>query len=212
MPVEQEEATEVKKGSWLSRGLNKLSEAASTVKTKTASLLDFHSGAADIVCVKHKDGTFLCTGFNVHVARDAKSTLRDETIDISVNGQATELRMVLGDRHNGQFIDGGVIPSSTQLAELPLREGQNSVTFQLTSAPNSRCEAVLYLWSPEEALVICDIDGPILKADLLGYGAGKLGMADAAHKGVCEVFNFIAASGYKVVYVSSRPITKAGKT
>lgn len=120
--------------------------------------------------------------------------------------------MVLGDRHNGQFIDGGVIPSSTQLAELPLREGQNSVTFQLTSAPNSRCEAVLYLWSPEEALVICDIDGPILKADLLGYGAGKLGMADAAHKGVCEVFNFIAASGYKVVYVSSRPITKAGKT
>lgn len=56
--MEQEEATEVKKGSWLSRGLNKLSEAASTVKTKTASLLDFHSGAADIVCVKHKVSLF----------------------------------------------------------------------------------------------------------------------------------------------------------
>jgi phosphatidate phosphatase PAH1 len=148
-----------------------------------------------------QDGVLSCTGFIVHIARDTKSSLRNETIDVFVNDQATSLRMVLGERHNGQFADGGVIPSHEQLQSLPLRAGTNRIAFQLSSAPNSHCEAFLFLWTPAEALVICDIDGPILRSDLLGYGAGKLGVRDSAHKGVCEVFSFIAASGYRVVYV-----------
>lgn len=38
------EAAEGQKGSWLSRAASKVSSAASTISTKTASLLDFHSG------------------------------------------------------------------------------------------------------------------------------------------------------------------------
>jgi len=37
-------AAEGQKGNWLARAANKVSSAASTITTRTASLLDFHSG------------------------------------------------------------------------------------------------------------------------------------------------------------------------
>jgi hypothetical protein len=45
-PVEQKVAQETgeKKAGWLSRAASKVSSAATTISTKTASLLDFHSG------------------------------------------------------------------------------------------------------------------------------------------------------------------------
>ena len=46
---------------------------------------------------------------------------------------------------------------------------------------------------------------------MLGYSAHKLGF-DATHSGVCEAFQAIEGQGYRTVYVSARPITKAAKT
>jgi hypothetical protein len=45
-PVEQKvpQETGEKKAGWLSRAASKVSSAATTISTKTASLLDFHSG------------------------------------------------------------------------------------------------------------------------------------------------------------------------
>ena len=41
------------KGSWLRRAATKVASVASDVSAKTAAVLDFHSGAADVIVIKH---------------------------------------------------------------------------------------------------------------------------------------------------------------
>jgi len=209
---------------WLSRAVNKvsrgvdnISHAASSVSARTASLLDFRSGATDVICLrgapdKHGGWGFMaCTSFNVHVGRDNKSSLSDETVDVLVNGRRTTMRMEIGDAHNCFFPGGGLSTSESQLARLDLNEGYNRLEFMVSSAPNSRFGAGLWVWSTHQQLVVCDIDGTLTRADLFGHSAQKLGF-DAAHAGVCECFAAIAAAGYQLLYVSARPITKAART
>jgi hypothetical protein len=42
------------KANWFTRAAEKISSAASKVTAKTASLLDFNTGAADVIFVSHK--------------------------------------------------------------------------------------------------------------------------------------------------------------
>ena len=203
-----------KKG-WFSRQMNKVVEAASSVSAKTASVLDFHSGAADVIVVKHllSDGQveLRSTNWAVHAGRDNKTTLSDETVDVFINGRMTILKMWVGDDHNCFFGAGELRPSADDLEDLDLREGRNELGFCVSSAPNTRFTAELWMWPADTAMVVCDIDGTITRSDVLGYGAHKLGF-DAAHSGVCEAFQAIERQGYRTVYVSARPITKAAKT
>jgi len=99
----------------------------------------------------------------------------------------------------------------TDVARLQSTRGRNLLRFSLSSAPNSQFTANIWLLSPTDLVVVCDIDGTLTRSDILGYSAHKLGY-DSAHEGVCEAFNAIEAAGYKVVYLSARPITKADKT
>jgi len=43
----------VNKGSWFSRAANKVAAKTAAVIDKTAAVLDFHSGAADVIVVRH---------------------------------------------------------------------------------------------------------------------------------------------------------------
>jgi hypothetical protein len=51
---EVEKAAEKAQSSWFSRAAEKISSAASKVTAKTASLLDFNTGAADVIFVRHR--------------------------------------------------------------------------------------------------------------------------------------------------------------
>jgi hypothetical protein len=203
------------KGSWFSRAANKVATVASSVSAKTAAVLDFHSGAADVIVVKHvgADGEvqFRSTGWAVHAGRDNKTTLSEETVDVFLNGHLTDLRMFVGDDHNCFFGGGADRPQPADLEELELRDGPNTLGFSVSSAPNTRFTAELWVWPADVAMVICDIDGTITRSDVVGYGAHKLGF-DATHSGVCEAFRAIERQGYRTIYLSARPITKAAKT
>ena len=203
------------KGSWFSRAANKVATVASSVSAKTAAVLDFHSGAADVIVVKHVgadgDVQFRSTGWAVHAGRDNKTTLREETVDVFLNGHLTDLRMFVGDDHNCFFGGGADRPQPADLEELELRDGPNTLGFSVSSAPNTRFTAELWVWPADVAMVICDIDGTITRSDVVGYGAHKLGF-DATHSGVCEAFRAIERQGYRTIYLSARPITKAAKT
>lgn len=203
------------KGHWFSRAANKVANVASSMSAKTAAVLDFHSGAADVIVVKHVlaggEVELRSTGWAVHAGRDNKTTLSEETVDVFVNGRMTNLRLFVGDDHNCFFGGGADRPQSADLEELELRDGPNALSFSVSSAPNTRFTAELWLWPADVALVVCDIDGTITRSDVVGYGAHKLGF-DATHSGVCEAFQTIERQGYRTIYLSARPITKAAKT
>uniref|UniRef100_A0A7S0H9J4 PDZ domain-containing protein n=1 Tax=Hanusia phi TaxID=3032 RepID=A0A7S0H9J4_9CRYP len=199
---------------WWSRAASKISSAADAMSAKTVRLWDFHSGATDVICVRHQldNGTFAykCTDFHVHAARDTKSFLSDESVDVFVNGKTTALTMAVKEDHNCAFVDGSLKINSEQLAKLDLHPGLNDISFSVSSAPNTRFAAELFLWEPYKAIVICDIDGTLMRSDLLSFSASKLGF-DAVHQGVCEALSALDAAGYQIVYLSARPISKASK-
>ena len=50
-------------------------------------------------------------------------------------------------------------------AQLNLREGQNEITFSVTTQyqGTTRCMSHIYLWNYDDKIVISDIDGTITK-------------------------------------------------
>jgi len=199
---------------WWSRAASKISNAADAMSAKTVRLWDFHSGATDVICVRHQgdNGAYMysCTDFHVHAARDTKSFLSDESVDIFVNGKPTDFKMSVKEDHNCAFFDGSLKLTSEQIAKLKLHVGINEISFSVSSAPNTRFVAEVFLWDANKAIVICDIDGTLLRSDLLSFSASKLGF-DSVHNGACEALSALDAAGYQVVYLSAKPISKASR-
>ena len=123
------------KSSWLSRAANKMATVASTVSAKTASVLDFHSGAADVIVIRHVSSSaeveLRSTNWAVHAGRNNKTTLRDETVDVFLNGKETPLVMFVGDDHNCFFEGGALRPTPEELGQLDLRSGRNLLGFSV---------------------------------------------------------------------------------
>ena len=60
-------------------------------------------------------------------------------------------------------------------------------------------------------MVFTDIDGTITTSDIRGHGAGALGYIDN-HPEVAELFHAISRNGYKIVYMTARPIAMVSYT
>lgn len=157
-----------------------------------------------------QDGTtFLrSTSWQVHVARDTKSTLGggEERVTVAINGAPTPLVLLLGAAHDCAFPGGALVPTDADLAALarpdgPLRPGRNELRFRLASAPNAPFYAALHVWDAAAAAVVaCDIDGTLTRSELLGHAslAPRLGW-DPAHPGAAAALAAIAAAGCRAL-------------
>ncbi|XP_041361704.1 phosphatidate phosphatase LPIN2-like isoform X2 [Gigantopelta aegis] len=103
--------------------------------------------------------------------------------------------------------------SSHQIAKLNLREGQNEISFSVTTQyqGTTRCYSHIYLWKYNDLIVISDIDGTITKSDVLGQILPIIGR-DWSQSGVAELFTRIRENGYKLLYLSSRAIGQSNST
>eukprot|EP00879_Flechtneria_rotunda_P013846 GHRR01014462.1.p1 GENE.GHRR01014462.1~~GHRR01014462.1.p1 ORF type:complete len:1371 (+),score=557.88 GHRR01014462.1:43-4155(+) len=92
-------------------------------------------------------------------------------------------------------------PPSDQLARLPLKWGQNTITFRATGAADLTAYIYLLRWNTR--LVISDVDGTITRSDLLGHVLPTLGV-DWSHPGITQLFHNIDSNGYQIMFLSSR--------
>lgn len=96
------------------------------------------------------------------------------------------------------------------LEEMHLSPGKNKIVYRLSGTPiYLTCN--IYLWDDSDKVVISDIDGTVTKSDLVGYIYGAMGK-DWTHLGIAALYNKIVENGYKIVYLSSRPIGHIGLT
>ena len=104
-------------------------------------------------------------------------------------------------------------PTSSMLASLRLHPGRNSVTFSVSSALQGQqtVSASIYLWAPDEKIVVSDIDGTITKSDILGHVMPLVGR-DWSHVGVTQLYSDIHRNGYQLLYLTSRAIGQANVT
>ncbi|KAI5171909.1 phosphatidate phosphatase LPIN [Nematocida sp. LUAm3] len=96
------------------------------------------------------------------------------------------------------------------LKEMCLKPGANKTVYRV-SGTSIALTCTIFLWDSTEKIVISDIDGTITKSDVIGYIYGAMGL-DWTHKGIAALYNRIEENGYKIVYISSRPIGHIGIT
>ena len=104
--------------------------------------------------------------------------------------------------------------SANVFPALNLQYGQNEVEFSVTTAfqGTTRCNCNLFVWKWSDKIIISDIDGTITKSDVRGQLLPKLGMSDWSQIGVASLFAKIAQNGYRIAYLSARPIGQATGT
>ncbi|KAK3088821.1 hypothetical protein FSP39_024180 [Pinctada imbricata] len=103
--------------------------------------------------------------------------------------------------------------SSEQIGKLNLQEGQNDITFSVTTQyqGTTRCTSHIYLWRYDDKIIVSDIDGTITKSDVLGQILPIIGK-DWSQSGVAQLFTHIANNGYKFLYLSARAIGQSKVT
>ncbi|UZJ55128.1 hypothetical protein CBS101457_004448 [Exobasidium rhododendri] len=103
--------------------------------------------------------------------------------------------------------------TSDQLKSLNLRKGANTITFSVTSSYSgvATCSARIFLWEGSHQIVVSDIDGTITKSDALGHVFTMIGR-DWTHLGVAKLYTDIARNGYRIMYLTSRPVGQSDAT
>lgn len=110
--------------------------------------------------------------------------------------------------------------SSEQIARLNLNEGENEVTFSVTTQyqGTTRCTCYLFLWNWNDKIVVSDIDGTITRSDVLGQVIPMIGHVlplisnDWSQVGIARLYSMIASNGYKFLYLSARAIGQSKLT
>jgi len=176
---------------------------------------DFVSGANDVIVVRHSDGGVTCSTFAVQTsAHTINRHLLGEAVEVHLNGRLTNLQMMIGNDGRCVFKDGTYTPPPQELAALPLRDGRNSLDFRVKNQILSN--AGIFSWKWTDRVVIVDIDGTVTRTDSGGVLASSelgqtLGLAHA-HKGVCAAMSQIASAGYRLLFLTARPITRSEAT
>eukprot|EP00357_Protocruzia_adherens_P016569 CAMPEP_0115047002 /NCGR_PEP_ID=MMETSP0216-20121206/49063_1 /TAXON_ID=223996 /ORGANISM="Protocruzia adherens, Strain Boccale" /LENGTH=701 /DNA_ID=CAMNT_0002430147 /DNA_START=35 /DNA_END=2140 /DNA_ORIENTATION=- len=100
--------------------------------------------------------------------------------------------------------------TSEQLRAFKLNPGRNEIEFAVVSdlQGEQKVGANIYLWPSSSKIVVSDIDGTITRSDVLGHLMPMLGK-DWSHEGVTELYTKIRNQGYRIMYLSSRPIGQA---
>ena len=124
----------------------------------------------------------------------------EEQINKSLNHQAKDFKISSEDL---TFL----VPTSSQLKIIKgyLNYGKNTIKFQVKDKKDF-IEGNIYYWKHTEKIIISDVDGTVTKSDILGHLLPRLGASDWAHQGIASLYNNIFQNGYKIVYLSSRPV------
>jgi len=103
--------------------------------------------------------------------------------------------------------------TSSQLENLKLLEGANSITFSVTTQyqGTKRCRANIYKWKWTDKIVVSDIDGTITKSDVFGQILPVVGK-DWTQGGIANLYHNIGRNNYKFIYLSARAIGQASMT
>eukprot|EP00347_Sterkiella_histriomuscorum_P016443 403353152 len=104
-------------------------------------------------------------------------------------------------------------PTSDQLKKLNLHDGSNDIIFKVTTGllGEQQIQGRIFVWDHTYKIVISDVDGTVTKSDMLGHLLPRFGR-DWTHQGIAKLYTSIAKNGYKILYLSSRPIGLADTT
>jgi phosphatidate phosphatase LPIN len=100
--------------------------------------------------------------------------------------------------------------NSDELEKLNLIYGQNTVIFKVGGI-DKQLEGHIYLWDANDKIIVSDVDGTITKSDVWGHIYSLMGK-DWTHGGIASLFTKIKKHGYKILYLTARPLQQSFAT
>ncbi|KAF0690193.1 Aste57867_18384 [Aphanomyces stellatus] len=179
--------------------------------------------AMDIVFARNESGTSVgCTPWHVAFSSSPfQASSTGDKVDVFVNGAKLTTSMYLTDKGRCQFASGLEQPDDMTLAAvssiLPLDHPPLYALMRFEHRkPNQPTSVVrvvecrLFVWGPDDAVVVADLDGTITKNDVEGHiRTLRLGQHDFVHAGVCDFYARLHQIGLRVLYLTARPINWA---
>lgn len=101
-------------------------------------------------------------------------------------------------------------PTPEELKRLDLKPGANTIRFVVESS-DVELNCRVFLWSCHTKIVISDVDGTITRSDVLGHLLPAVGR-DWSQVGVAGLYSQIERNGYRMLYLTARPIGQASQT
>ncbi|ELA42325.1 uncharacterized protein VICG_00725 [Vittaforma corneae ATCC 50505] len=100
--------------------------------------------------------------------------------------------------------------NSDELKSLNLNPGKNEVVFKI-SGINKQLDASIYFWNANDKIIVSDVDGTITKSDVRGHLYNLMGR-DWTHSGIAPLYSKIVKNGYRIIYLTSRPLGQSFST
>ncbi|RQM26573.1 hypothetical protein B5M09_001547 [Aphanomyces astaci] len=180
--------------------------------------------AMDIIFVRNDDGTSIgCTPW--HVAFNYSRFLASgagDLVDVYCNGVQLPTPMSIGDKGRVLFRAGSEQPDELTLAAIssilptdfpPLYATLRFEHRKPSTSSSSVVRVVecrMFLWDPDAAVVVADLDGTITINDVEGHiRTLRLGQYDFIHAGVCSFYDRLHRIGLRILYLTARPINWA---
>jgi len=99
-------------------------------------------------------------------------------------------------------------PPSDFIKRMKLKKEVTKITLK---ANGQTIEGRIFLWDSKQRCIISDIDGTITRSDTKGHILTRLGV-NYCHRGIISLFNQLSNKGYKIMYLTARPITLFPRT
>ena len=109
------------------------------------------------------------------------------------------------------------MPTKIQLHALRpfIVKGENKVVFKAKHKITQKVfvqTCSLFFWDKNSKIVISDIDGTITKSDVRGHIYEMMNSSNWIQPGLCSLYQSYEKKQYKLVYLSSRPLSRSGST
>ncbi|GLD99915.1 hypothetical protein PINS_up008643 [Pythium insidiosum] len=171
--------------------------------------------AVDIIAVRSTENLVFTTPWHVMFSwsrfRSNSTTGVGDVVRVLVNGKELPTRMQLLERGRCFFTTGGLTPPKSDFNDIELFEDHPNLVrfehYQRSSDSIRYVESRLYLWGPNESIVVADLDGTLTISDVEGHiRTLRLGQYDFLHKGACDFFTKLHELNLRIVYLTARPL------
>lgn len=201
--------------------------AKNIFKDVTNSGFRIHSGACDVLIVRHKDG-LRSSQWHIHLGRDISVQMEQALLCLELGGAVTGLSMSIDDDKRGVFKDtaAALRPSPEQLQALPLKSGYNEACFlvqQLDPADSTwsfrgKIPLGVFLWDASDKIVVVDVEGVVVKGDIWTKSVDVMMATNKSSQplenvrdGVGPLFSYFDRAGYRLLLLRAAPITRADR-
>eukprot|EP01080_Neovahlkampfia_damariscottae_P010129 gene10129-2548_t len=97
-----------------------------------------------------------------------------------------------------------------EIQEVIKKSDKDNLTIEFSDG-NYSCEGKMYYFKSSDSVIISDIDGTVTRSDMRGHIYSSM-QKDYTHAGCSKLFSKIVKNGYKLIYLTARPVSMIKET